>query len=192
MIALYIGLGLELPRPYWAMATVYIVSNPFVGATRSKALYRALGTALGASAAVLLVPPFVESPYLFSVIVALWTGTLLYLAVSDRTARSYVFMLAGYTMPIIALPSVTNPAGVFDLADQPHRGNPARHRVRERGGQRAVSEPARADHHRAHRRVVSRRRVLRDRNAVRPHRRRGDFGVRGSGSRPPSTVWNCC
>jgi uncharacterized membrane protein YccC len=116
MIALYIGLSLELPRPYWAMATVYIVSNPFVGATRSKALYRALGTALGASAAVLLVPPFVESPYLFSVIVALWTGTLLYLAVADRTARSYVFMLAAYTMPIIALPSVTNPGGVFDLA----------------------------------------------------------------------------
>ncbi|WP_454828889.1 FUSC family protein [Paraburkholderia xenovorans] len=116
MIALYIGLALELPRPYWAMATVYIVSNPFVGATRSKALYRALGTMLGASAAVLLVPPFVESPYLFSVIVALWTGTLLYLAVSDRTARSYVFLLAGYTMPIIALPSVTNPTGVFDLA----------------------------------------------------------------------------
>ncbi|CAB3661582.1 p-hydroxybenzoic acid efflux pump subunit AaeB [Paraburkholderia sediminicola] len=116
MIALYIGLALELPRPYWAMATVYIVSNPFVGATRSKALYRALGTMLGASAAVLLVPPFVESPYLFSVIVALWTGTLLYLAVSDRTARSYVFMLAAYTMPIIALPSVTSPGGVFDLA----------------------------------------------------------------------------
>ncbi|WP_345815387.1 FUSC family protein [Paraburkholderia sp. PREW-6R] len=116
MLALYIGLALELPRPYWAMATVYIVSNPFVGATRSKALYRALGTMLGASAAVLLVPPFVESPYLFSVVVALWVGTLLYLAVSDRTARSYVFMLAAYTMPIIALPSVTNPNGVFDLA----------------------------------------------------------------------------
>jgi uncharacterized membrane protein YccC len=116
MLALYLGLVFELPRPYWAMATVYIVSNPFVGATRSKALYRALGTALGASAAVLFVPPFVESPYLFSVVVALWTGTLLYLAISDRTARSYVFLLAGYTMPLIALPAVFNPANVFDLA----------------------------------------------------------------------------
>ncbi|MCC8405951.1 FUSC family protein [Paraburkholderia sp. MMS20-SJTN17] len=116
MIALYIGLAGSLQRPYWAMATVYIVSNPFVGATRSKAIYRALGTVLGASGAVLLVPPFVESPYLFSVIVAMWTGTMLYLAVSDRTARSYVFMLAAYTMPIIALPSVTNPTGIFDLA----------------------------------------------------------------------------
>jgi uncharacterized membrane protein YccC len=116
MIALYIGLALELPRPYWAMATVYIVSNPFVGATRSKALYRALGTMLGAAGAVLIVPPFVESPYLFSVIVALWTGTLLYLSMFDRTARSYVFLLAGYTLPLIALPVVTNPASVFDLA----------------------------------------------------------------------------
>lgn len=116
MLALYIALRLELPRPYWAMATVYIVSNPFVGATRSKALYRALGTMLGASAAVLFVPPFVESPYLFSFVVALWTGTLLYLAISDRTARAYVFMLAGYTLPLIALPAVTNPTGIFDLA----------------------------------------------------------------------------
>jgi len=116
MIALYIGLALELPRPYWAMATVYIVSNPFVGATRSKALYRALGTALGASAAVVIVPPFVESPFLFSVLVAVWTGTLLYLSMNDRTARSYVFLLAGYTLPLIALPAVTNPTTIFDLA----------------------------------------------------------------------------
>jgi uncharacterized membrane protein YccC len=116
MLALYLGLKFELPRPYWAMASVYIVSNPFVGATRSKALYRALGTALGAAGAVLLVPPFVEMPFLFSIVVATWTGTLLYLAMSDRTARSYVFMLAGYTLPLIALPTVTNPTAVFDVA----------------------------------------------------------------------------
>jgi uncharacterized membrane protein YccC len=116
MLALYLGLALELPRPYWAMATVYIVSNPFVGATRSKALYRALGTMLGAAAAVVIVPPFVETPYLFSLLVASWTGTLLYLAISERTARSYVFMLAGYTLPLIALPAVTDPTAVFDLA----------------------------------------------------------------------------
>ena len=116
MLALYIALVFQLPRPYWAMASVYIVSNPFVGATRSKALYRALGTALGAAAAILLVPPFVETPLLFSVIVATWTGTLLYLAISDRTARSYVFMLAGYTMPLIALPTVTDPTTIFDVA----------------------------------------------------------------------------
>jgi len=30
MLALYLGLYFQLPRPYWAMASVYIVSNPFV------------------------------------------------------------------------------------------------------------------------------------------------------------------
>ncbi|MGU7782216.1 FUSC family protein [Burkholderia sp. PU8-34] len=115
-LALFLALYFQLPRPYWAMASVYIVSNPFVGATRSKALYRALGTALGAAAAILFVPPFVETPFLFSVIVAAWCGTLLYLAISDRTARSYVFMLAGYSMPLIALPTVTDPTTIFDVA----------------------------------------------------------------------------
>ena len=38
MLALYIAFYYDLPRPYWALASVYIVSNPFVGATRSKAL----------------------------------------------------------------------------------------------------------------------------------------------------------
>ena len=115
MLALYLGLYFQLPRPYWAMASV-IVSNPFVGATRSKALYRALGTALGAAAAIFFVPPFVETPLLFAIIVATWCGTRSTLAISDRTARSYVFMLAGYTMPLVALPTVTDPSTVFDVA----------------------------------------------------------------------------
>jgi uncharacterized membrane protein YccC len=115
MLALYLGLKFELPRPYWAMASVYIVSNPFVGATRSKALYRGLGTLLGAAAAIALVPPFVEAPVLFSFVVAGWTGSLLFLSMFDRTSRAYVFMLAGYTMPLIALPTVMDPTTVFDV-----------------------------------------------------------------------------
>lgn len=116
MLALYIALKLELPRPYWAMATVYIVSNPFVGATTSKALYRTIGTMLGAAASVLFVPPLVETPYLLSGVVALWMGAMLYLSITDRTAKSYVFLLAGYTLPLIALPTVADPTTVFDVA----------------------------------------------------------------------------
>ncbi|KIH80501.1 FUSC family protein [Pseudomonas batumici] len=116
MIALYIALLMELPRPYWAMATVYIVSSPFVGPTSSKALYRAVGTFLGASAAVFFVPLFVQTPFLLAVAIALWTGILLFLSLHLRTANSYALMLAGYTMPMIALPVVDNPLGVFDVA----------------------------------------------------------------------------
>lgn len=116
MLALYLALKFQLPRPYWAMASVYIASNPFVGATTSKALYRSLGTLLGASAAVFLLPPLGQTPMLFSLAIAVWMGVMLYLAISDRTAKSYVFLLAGYTLPLIALPTVNNPATVFDVA----------------------------------------------------------------------------
>ncbi|MGH7192889.1 MAG: FUSC family protein, partial [Candidatus Saccharimonadales bacterium] len=92
MIALYIALIMDMPRPYWAMATVFIVSSPFVGPTSSKALYRALGTFFGAAAAVFFVPMFVQSPLLLAVIIALWTGTLLFLSLHVRTANSYAFM----------------------------------------------------------------------------------------------------
>ncbi|TBA99957.1 FUSC family protein (plasmid) [Rhizobium ruizarguesonis] len=116
MLALFVALSLDLPRPYWAMAAVYVVANPLAGATSSKGLYRALGTLLGASAAVFLVPLFVNAPELLSLVIALWTGTLLFLSMLDRSARSYVFMLAGYSLPLIALPSVGAPETIFDTA----------------------------------------------------------------------------
>ncbi|WFU03224.1 FUSC family protein [Rhizobium sp. CB3171] len=116
IMALFIALSLDLPRPYWAMAAVYVVANPLAGATSSKGLYRALGTLLGATASVILVPLFVNAPELLSVVVALWTGTLLFISMLDRTSRSYVFMLAGYSLPLIALPTVGAPETVFDVA----------------------------------------------------------------------------
>lgn len=117
MIALYIALLMQMPRPYWAMATVYIVSSPFLGPTSSKALYRAIGTFLGAAAAVLFVPMFVQSPYVLVVVIALWTGILLFLSLHLRTANNYALMLAGYTLPLIALPTVDNPLAVWDVAE---------------------------------------------------------------------------
>jgi uncharacterized membrane protein YccC len=115
MLALYIALYMELPRPYWAMASVYIVSSPFVGPTSSKALYRALGTLLGAAAAIFFVPLLVQAPTLLALVVAIWTGTMLFLSMHVRTANSYTVMLAGYTMVMIAYPTVDNPQSVFDV-----------------------------------------------------------------------------
>jgi len=116
MLALYIALMLDLPRPYWAMATVYIVSHPLTGATRSKALYRVVGTLLGAAAAIVFLPLFVNAPVLLSLVVSLWMGTLLSISLLDRTPRNYVFMLAAYSLLIIGLPAVFHPETVFDIA----------------------------------------------------------------------------
>jgi len=116
MLALYIGFALGLPRPYWAMTTAYIVSQPLAGAVRSKAVYRVLGTMLGAAAAVALVPNLVNAPLLLSLALALWVGGCLAISLLDRTPRSYVLMLAGYTAAIIGFPSVNQPGAIFDVA----------------------------------------------------------------------------
>lgn len=116
MLALYIGLALNFDRPYWGMATAYMVAQPLTGAMRSKGAYRFLGTLLGSVAAVALVPNLVASPVLLSLAMALWVGVCLYFAVLDRTPRAYVFMLAGYTAAIIGFPAVTTPDQIFDIA----------------------------------------------------------------------------
>jgi uncharacterized membrane protein YccC len=116
MFALYIAFSIGLQHPYWAMVTVYIVSQPFSGATRSKAIYRLIGTLLGASATVVLLPNLANAPELLSLALAFWVGACLYLSLLDRTPRSYVFMLAGYTAAIIGFPAVMAPDQTFDTA----------------------------------------------------------------------------
>jgi uncharacterized membrane protein YccC len=115
-LAMYIAFAADMPRPYWALASVYIASQPLSGATRSKALYRLIGTVLGACATVALVPNLVDSPALLSVALAAWVGACLFISLLDRTPRSYVFLLAGYSAAIIGFPSVTAPGQIFDTA----------------------------------------------------------------------------
>lgn len=116
VLALLAALWLDLPRPYWAMATVYITSQPLAGATSSKALYRLLGTAVGAVATVAMVPNLVNAPELLCLAMSLWVGLCLYLSLLDRQPRSYGFMLAGYTVALIGFPSVSDPGAIFDTA----------------------------------------------------------------------------
>ncbi len=116
MLAAYVALRIGLPRPYWAMITAYIVSQPQAGAVRSKALFRVLGTALGGAATIVLVPNLANAPELLSLALALWVGLCLYVSLLDRTPRSYVLLLAGYTAAIIGFPSVSQPGAIFTVA----------------------------------------------------------------------------
>lgn len=116
VLALLVSFWLDLPRPYWALATVYIASQPLAGATRSKATYRAIGTFVGAAAAVAMVPNLVNAPLLLVLAIAAWSGLCLYLSLLDRTPRGYAFMLAGYTAAIVGFPTVDAPGTIFDVA----------------------------------------------------------------------------
>ena len=144
MLALVIALAMDLPRPYWAMATVYITSQPLAGATSSKAFFRVMGTLVGATMTVALVPNLVNAPELLCLAIALWVGLCLYLSLLDGTPRSYVFMLAGYTVALIGFPSVSEPGAIFDTAVARARGNLARHHLRQPGLHHRVSAQCRA------------------------------------------------
>ena len=115
-LALYLAMWLDLPRPYWALSTVYITSQVLAGATRSKALYRVCGTLLGAVVSVILVPNLVNAPVLLTLAIAAWVSSCLYFSLLDRTPRSYVLMLAGYTAAIVGFPSVSSPEAIFETA----------------------------------------------------------------------------
>lgn len=116
MLALFVSFSLGLERPFWAMATVYITSQPMSGAVRSKAVFRLAGTAIGGLVTVLLVPTLVNAPVLLSLALASWVAGCQFVSLLDRTPRSYLFMLAGYTAALIGFPSVTHPEAIFDTA----------------------------------------------------------------------------
>ena len=116
IVAYYLSLRIGFAQPVWAFTTVVLVSQPLAGQVLSKALYRILGTMVGGAAAVIFVPTFVNEPFVLSFVLALWLGLCVYVALLDRTPRSYVFLLAGYTAGIIGFPSVLAPGGIFNMA----------------------------------------------------------------------------
>lgn len=116
IIALWIALRFDLPRPYWAMATAYVVMQPVLGGTRSRGVYRIAGTLIAAVAVVIMVPALVQVPVMLSVALSLWLSTCLFIALLHRGPSSYVFMLAGYTAAFIGFPSATQSTDIFSTA----------------------------------------------------------------------------
>ncbi|MGQ8633767.1 FUSC family protein [Agrobacterium sp. DKPNP3] len=114
MLAYYIAIRFDLPRPFWAVATVYIVAHPLSGAISSKSVYRLLGTLIGGVATLILVPNLVNEPILLSAAIIAWVSGCTFISLLDRTPRSYVPLLAGYTVLLAGLPLVTAPENTFD------------------------------------------------------------------------------
>jgi uncharacterized membrane protein YccC len=118
LIALYIAFALDLPNPYWSMVTVYIVQSagPLTGAIWAKAAYRVAGTVIGAAASVVLIPNLVDAPPLMILALGGWIGLCTFGGSLDRSPRSYLFILSGYTVTIVGLPAAVHPDAIFNLA----------------------------------------------------------------------------
>ena len=118
MLSLYVAFSLNLAYPIWAIGTVFVIANPYSGMTSSKSLYRVLGTLLGAVVSIIVTPVLINTPWVFTLFLAFWVGFCLYISLLDRTPRSYVCMLAGYTTVIICYNIIYNidTSSIFDMA----------------------------------------------------------------------------
>ncbi|WP_255326443.1 FUSC family protein [Sphingobium sp. EM0848] len=113
-ITLAIAFSASLPRPWWALLTVYVTAQPMAGAFRPKALYRLGGIVAGAGVTILLVPNLQNSPELLVLCLAAWTGFCIYLAVLDRTPRAFLFQMAAFSSAVISFPYLDDPGNIFD------------------------------------------------------------------------------
>ncbi|WP_277372191.1 FUSC family protein [Pseudomonas sp. AA-38] len=115
-LALWCAFRFGLEQPQWALMTAFIVAQPLSGMVVQKGLARLLGTLIGASMSVLMIALFAQAPWLFLIAVALWMGLCTAASTMLRSAWSYAFVLAGYTVAIIGLPAISHPLTVFDQA----------------------------------------------------------------------------
>ncbi len=115
-LALWLALRWGLEQPAWALMTAFIVAQPLSGMVLQKGLARLLGTLVGTAMSVLFIAAFAQTPWLFLLCLALWLALCTACSTLLRSAWAYAFVLAGYTVAIIALPAINHPLQVFDQA----------------------------------------------------------------------------
>ena len=115
-LALFISFYLQLDMPYWAGTSAAVVCQPIVGSSLLKGLFRMIGTAVGAVAAVVLTATFPQDRvgFLFGMLV--WASFCSFASTLLRNFAAYAAMLAGYTLVIIASTSIAAPNQVFEIA----------------------------------------------------------------------------
>jgi uncharacterized membrane protein YccC len=115
-VTFWLAYRLELDSPATAITTVFIVALPSSGMVLEKGLFRAIGTVVGSSAAVMMVGLLPQAAPLLLICLALWVGLCTCGAALFRNSKSYGFLLAGYTACLIVIPSLDAPDLIFTTA----------------------------------------------------------------------------
>lgn len=116
MLALWVAFWLQLDSASSAATCVAILAQPKRGQALSKALYRLVGTLIGAAVSLVVVALFGQDRVLLLVSFTLWLGICVFVAQYLQDTRAYGAMLSGYTVAIIALAQIDAPQDAFDTA----------------------------------------------------------------------------
>lgn len=109
-----IAVLLSVDNPFWAAMPVWVLSQAYRGLVYERALWRILGTLVGAGLGLAFL--HLPNPYLQLLGMALVVGVASALTHVFRGAFSYLPMLAGITIGVVVLPSVLAPEASLDLA----------------------------------------------------------------------------
>ncbi|GBQ95957.1 fusaric acid resistance protein FusB [Acetobacter nitrogenifigens DSM 23921 = NBRC 105050] len=112
-LALAAALWFQISSPATAAVTVMILAQPLRGQTLSKALYRLLGTLIGAFVALFLTACFSQDRAVLLGCTGLWLGLCCVVGTLERDFRAYAAMLAGYTVALIAIGCIDSPQDAF-------------------------------------------------------------------------------
>lgn len=115
LLALWISMKLNLPDPRTAVFSTFIVMQPQSGMVFSKSYYRVLGTVAGVGISLIITGMFSQAPIWYITAFALWIGLATAAGFKYRNFQSYGFVLAGYTLCIVALPVIETPLDAFEI-----------------------------------------------------------------------------
>jgi uncharacterized membrane protein YccC len=109
-LALWVAFTLELNEPSWSATTAAIVCQPALGASLRKALFRLIGTVVGAVAIVVICAYSRQDRLSFLISLTLWCAGCAFIATLLRNFAAYAAALSGYTAAILAS-DVLGPVG---------------------------------------------------------------------------------
>jgi len=107
LVAIALAMTFRIPNVHWLIVTIFIVSQPNVGASIDKAILRLAGTVVGAAGVILTVVAFPQQPWFALPLIALLIGASAFL--SRTTSYPYVAMLGGITIVLFLGSAVEHP-----------------------------------------------------------------------------------
>ena len=114
VLAYGVALSMDWENAHWAAFAVAFCSLSTVGESLNKGLLRLSGTLLGSLAAFTLIALFPQDRWQFLIGMSIFTGFCAYMM--PGTSRWYFWLVAGFSVPLIALAGGADPLNDFQTA----------------------------------------------------------------------------
>ena len=111
VLAYGVALSMDWKDAHWAAFAVAFCTLSTVGESVNKGLLRLSGTLVGGLATIVLVALFPQDRWLFLIGMSLFTGFCTYMM--PGTSRWYFWMVAGFSVPLLALSGGADPLNDF-------------------------------------------------------------------------------